>query len=210
MQHGQNLLAAQYRVAQYYLDYLRSAQRAYLQGSESAAYALSLFDQEREQLKQWQAWVAAHARQDDRAAAFCSDYAEASPDIFRLRLVPREYLTWLRTALQAARGLSNRRAETAHLLELSEASTRIPEVHRAVEYARQALDIARQIDNQPLVALGLNLCGNAYRDQKLFEQAQMCYEQSLVLYRKIGDRRGMAEAFNNLGVLALICRDNVA
>jgi len=203
MTHGQNLLAAQYRVAQYYLDYLRSAQRAYVQGSESAAYALSSFDQEREQLKQCQAWVVAHARQDDRAAAFCSDYAEASPDIFRLRLVPQEYITWLEAALMAARHLGDRRAEAAHLLELSEADERLGELHQMLDYAQQALSIARQIDNQRLVALGLNLCGLAFRMLGEFETSQTNYEQSITLYRTIGDRRGIADGLRNLGTLAL-------
>ncbi len=210
MPQGQSLLAAHYRVAQYYLDYLRSAQKAYLQGSESAAYALALFDQEREQVKQWQAWVVAHARQDDRAAAFCSDYAGASPDIFNLRLHPQEYFSWLEAALEAARRLGDRRAGVVYLLGLCAMSGRIKEYQYQIDYVQQALSIARQINDQPLVAKSLNLYGNATRDRMDFDEAQTYYEQSLALYRTIGDQKGMAETLNNLGVLAIHRRNNDA
>src|SRR5258706_10343700 len=165
MERGQRLRAAQYRLAQHYLDKLHTAQRAYAQGSENAVHALAMFDQERDQVRQWHAWISAHAEQDERVTAFCSDYVEASPDIFRLRLPYQEYLSWLKAALEAARRLGNRHAEAAHLLRLCLTSELIFEYQHAVDYAHQALSIARQIDDQPLVAQGLNLCGNASRNQ---------------------------------------------
>ncbi|HLH62129.1 MAG TPA: tetratricopeptide repeat protein [Ktedonobacteraceae bacterium] len=210
MPQGLGLLTAQYRVAKYYLNYLRSAQKAYLQGSESAAYALSLFDQEREQVKQLQAWLATHARQDDRAAALCSDFAKISPDLFKIRLLPQEYLSWLEVALEAARRLGDRRAEAAHLLDLYLAGGPINAFHFVIDYARQALSIAQQIDDQPLVARAIYLYGNACHMGGKVEQAQAYYEQSLALYRTIGDQRGMAEVLNDLGGLAIFRRDNTA
>lgn len=210
MPDEQSLLDAHYRVVQYYLDYLRSAQKAYLQGNESAAYALAMFDQEREQVKQWQAWIVAHAGQDDRAAAFCSDFASASMDIFKLRLQPQEYFSWLEAALEAARRLGDRRAEATHLLGLCAMSGRIKEYQQQIDYVQQALSIARQMNDQPMMAQSFNLYGNATRDRMDFEEAQAYYEQSLALYRTIGDRKGIAEILNNLGVLAIHRRNNEA
>lgn len=210
MEHGQRLQAAQYRLAQHYLDKLHTAQRTYQQGNENAIHALALFDRDREQVKQWQAWASAHATQDEQAAAFCSAYAEASPDIFKLRLLPQEYSVWLEAGLMVARRLGDQRTELVHLLGLYVASSLITENERVIEFARQALSIARLLNDQPLLALSLNLYGNATRDQMKFAEAQVYYEQSLVLYETIGDRRGMAEVLNNLGVLALHNRNSAA
>src|SRR5579872_89562 len=210
MEQKQRLLAAQYRLAQHYLDKLRTAQRAYQQGNESVAYALAMFERDRDQVKQWQAWVSAHVGEDEKATAFCSDYAEASPDIFQLRLLPQEYLAWLETALEAARRRADKRAEVVHLLGLC-AMNELTNYHlHTFDYAQQALSIAHQIADQLLIARSFNLCANATRRQGNLEEAQAYYEQSLHLYRVIGNRRGMAEIFNDLGVLAIGRRDNVA
>ncbi len=207
-QQTQRLQAAQYRLAQHYLDKLHTAQRAYQQGNESAAQALALFDRDREQVKQWQIWASTHASHDEKATAFCSDYAEASPDIFKLRLPYQEYLSWLEIALEAARRLGNHRAEVAHLLGLCATSELIFEYQHASDYAQQALSIARQIDYRPLMAHSLNLCGNTSRHQGNVAEAQAYFEQSLTLYQALGDRRGMAELCNKLGMLALFLWHN--
>jgi tetratricopeptide (TPR) repeat protein len=208
MPHEHSLLDAHYRVVQYYLDYLRWTQKAYLLGNESAAYALAMFDQEREQVKQWQAWVAARARQDERAAALCSDFAGASPHLFKLRLLPQEYLSWLEVAVESAHRLGDRRAEAAHLLGLCVTGQLINSFHPTNDYLRQALSIAQQIDDQSLVAKAFYVHGNVCHNEGKLEDAQAYYEQSLAVYRAIGDQRGMAEVFHDLGVLAIFRRDN--
>lgn len=210
MEQKQRMLAAQYRLAQHYLDTLRTAQRTYQQGNENVAYALAMFDREREQVKQWQAWAAKLAGQDDRATALCSAYAEAGPDIFHLRLLPREYLGWLETALEAARQRKDKRAEVVHLLELCATNELTNEHSHTLDYAQQALLMARQIDDTALIARSLNLCANAMRRRGNLEETQQYYLQSLALYQAMGDRRGMAEQFNDLGVLAIHRRNNAA
>ncbi|HZU68256.1 MAG TPA: tetratricopeptide repeat protein [Ktedonobacteraceae bacterium] len=210
MEQAPRLRAAQYRLAQYYLEQLQAAERAYQLGGESAVQALSLFDLEREQVQLWHAWSVAHAGQDEKASALCSAYAGACPDIYKLRLLPQDYLRWLEAGLIAARRFSDRRVELMLLLDLTETHMRVAEYERAVEYAGQALPIARLIHDEPLLALSLNTYGNALRSQRQYEEAQKCYEESLLLYEKIGDRRGMAEVLNNLGVLAIYTRKNDA
>jgi tetratricopeptide (TPR) repeat protein len=209
-ERAQRLQEAQYRLAQHYLDILRTAQRVYQQGNESETRALALFDQERDQVTRWQAWAAERAEQDERAAALCSDFAGASPDIYKLRLLPQEYLTWLEAGLAAARQLDDQRLELMQLLDLSEIYGRIVEYEKAFEYAGQALSIARRINDKPLLALSLNMYGNAARKRERFGETQAFYEESLLLYEKIGDRRGMAEILNNLGVLSIHMRKNDA
>jgi tetratricopeptide (TPR) repeat protein len=202
----QMMQSAQYRLAEHYLEKLHMAQRAYQQGNERAAQALTIFDQEREQVQQWQAWASTRAEHDEKAAALCSAYAEASPDIYKLRLPTGEYLAWLEAGLSAARHCGDQRLELMHLLDLSETYRRIMEYEKAFAYADQALSIARLINDIPLLALSLNMYGNAVREKMQFDAAQMCYEESLHLYEKLGDRRGIAEILNNLGVLALHMR----
>ncbi len=206
----QRMQGAQYRLAEHYLEKLQTAQRAYQQGNEFAVRALIIFDQEREQVHQWQAWASQRAQRDEKAASLCSAYAEASPDIYKLRLSTRQYLTWLEAGLTAARQCGDQRLELMQLLDLSETYMRIVEYEKAFEYAGQALSIARLINDTPLLALSLNIFGNAVRGLRRYEEAQMFYEKSLLLYEKIGDRRGMAEILNNLGVLALRTRKNDA
>lgn len=210
MEHEQRLLAAQYRLAQHYLDKLRATQKVYSLGNESVTHALMMFDREREQVKQWQAWASTHAGQDKQAAALCSEYARSGPDIFKLRLLPQEYLAWLEVALESARRLGDRRAEVTHLLEMWEMSILIIEYPHVVDYAQQALTIARQIDDQPLLAQALRVCGDAANIQGNLEEAQRYYEQGLVLYQAIGDQKGMAILFEMLGVLALSRRESAA
>lgn len=208
MEHSQRLLAAHYRLAQHYLDKLRTAQRIYQQGYENEAHALALFDREREQVKRWQAWMAEHARQDKRAAVLCSDYARACPDIFKLRLLPQEYLTWLEAALVAARWIGDRHAEALHLLGIQETSVLIIEYQNVVDYAQQALTITQQLGDWPLLAQALRVCGDVASDRGNHEEAQAYYEQSLALYQKMNDQKGMATIVEMLSVLALSRRDS--
>lgn len=210
MEHSQRLLAAQYRLAQHYLDKLRTVQRVYQQGNENEGLALAMFDRERDQVKHWQAWASHHAAHDQQAAALCNDYARACPNIFKLRLLPREYLTWLEAALEAAHQLKDRHAEAAHLLEICKMSNIVIEYPHTINYAQQALIIARQIDDQRLVAQALQACGLAARNQGNYGEARGFYEQSLSLYRAINDRRGMAELFDELSVIAFSLRNNAA
>lgn len=210
MEHAQRLRAAQYRLAQHYLDKLHTAQRTYQQGHESALHALALFDQEREQVQQWQAWAIAHASSDERAAAFCSDYARASSDIFRLRLPPQEYIALLETALEAARKLGDLHTEAVHLLEICEVSEFLVEYHQAIDYSRQALAIARQLADLSLVAQALYVCGIASRNQGNLEDAEAYCKQSFTLCQAMGNQRGMANAIDMLSLLALSQRKNIA
>jgi hypothetical protein len=81
MEQQQRLHAVRYRLAHYYLDKLRMAQRIYLLGNENEAAALSMFDQDREQVRQLQAWLSTNDSQDEQVTALCSEYASAGPDI---------------------------------------------------------------------------------------------------------------------------------
>ncbi|HET8843349.1 MAG TPA: hypothetical protein VFN35_17935, partial [Ktedonobacteraceae bacterium] len=111
MMQTQALLTTRYRLAQHYLNKLRVAQRVYQQGNENEVHALSLFDQERDQIRHWRSWIAEHTEQNEQSRAFCRDYVGASPDIFELRLSPQEYLAWLKDAVESARSLGDQRAE---------------------------------------------------------------------------------------------------
>jgi len=210
MEHQQRLGAARFRLAQYYLNIMRASQRIYQQGHENEAYALAMFDQEKDQIKRWQAWTTHNAEEDEQATALCSAYAGASPDIFKLRLLPQEYLRWLETAVEAARRLGDRYAEVDHLLELGEMHNHLSASQQALACARQVLAFAHQVHDRSLMARAFSVCGMAARNQGKFEEAQAYYDQSLALYQAIGDKRGLAKMVTALSVLALSRRDTAA
>lgn len=53
-----------------------------------------------------------------------------------------------------------------------------------------------------LRARALNVAGNLSRDRADHERATAYHEQSLAIWRELGDRRGIARSLNNLGVIA--------
>ena len=210
MIEAQPLLAARYRLAQHYLNKLRVAQRVYQQGNDNEARALALFDQERDQIRHWRAWTSVDSGQSEQARTFCRDYVEASPDIFELRLSPREYLTWLEDAVQAARHLGDQRAEAACLLQMWEISVLALAYQDAIDHTQQALTIARRIGDRQLIARALRVCGDVATFKGNLEEAQGYYDQSYALSRAIGDRKGRAKVLEALSVLALSRRESAA
>jgi tetratricopeptide (TPR) repeat protein len=70
----------------------------------------------------------------------------------------------------------------------------------ALEECTRGVDLARSSGNQPELAHGYYLLGNIDTDTAQVEEAIKHRQQSLDIYRRIGDLTGQAKALNNLGV----------
>ena len=75
--------ATQYRLARHYLNKLRTADAAVRRGQASVSYGLTLFDQEWEQIRHWQAWAARSAAED--AARLTRDFPLAGLEVLANR-----------------------------------------------------------------------------------------------------------------------------
>jgi tetratricopeptide (TPR) repeat protein len=66
---------------------------------------------------------------------------------------------------------------------------------------RLRLDSARALGDEQAEAWLLDGLGAALLRVGDFSQAIDCYQRSLDIYRRLGDRRGSAAAYNNLGTV---------
>ena len=191
---------AQKRHAEHYKTVAAAADRLYIEGGDRIVQGLRLFDLEWGNVQVGQAWAAAHAGEDDRAAELCSDYPDAAAYCIDLRLHPREQIRWLETALSAARRLKKRDKEAFHLGNLGIAYGNLGETRRAIEYFEQQVVVARETGDRRGEGNALGSLGIAYDDLGETRRAIEYSEQHLAIAREIGDRRGEGNAVGNLGV----------
>jgi len=191
--------ASKHRHASHYLAILGQADRLYMQGGESLARGLALFDLEWANIQAGQACAAGRADADKTAAHLCSDYPDAGIYCLCLRLHSRRQIDWLQAGLTAARTLKDRAAEGVHLGNLGLAYARLSETRRAIEFYEQHLSIAREIGDRRGEGQALGNLGLAYAALGETRRAIECHEQYLTIAREIGDRSGEGNALGNLG-----------
>jgi len=152
---------AEERHAAHYKDILRATRELYEQGGEAMLRGLALLDLERANIEAGQAWAAAHAATDPRAAELAEVYPDAGAYVLDLRLHPREHIRWLEAALAAARKLKRRQAEANRLGNLGIAYAGLGETRKAIEYYEQALAIHREIGDRRGEGAALGNLGSA-------------------------------------------------
>jgi len=187
----------QRRHAEHFVTVLRRAKELWKEG---VTQGLKLFDLEVENIKAGQAWAAARAEEDPAAAELCSNYPAVGVYVLSLRQHPRERISWLETALAAARRLKNRRSEGYRLGNLGLAYADLGETRRAIEYFEQRLAIAREIGDRRGEGNALGNLGVAYKNLGELRRAIDYQQQRLTIAREIGDRRGEGSTLGNLGI----------
>jgi len=192
--------ATRMRHAAHYLTVLRKCDDFYLKGGGSIKSAIVLFDIERRNIEAGQEWVSGHSSGDEEAAQLCNVYSSAGVYVLSLRQHPREFISWLETALTAARQLKDRNSEGAHSGNLAIAYQNLGDTRRAIEFYEQALIIHRDMGNRRHEGQDLGNLGSAYLRLGETRRALGFYEQRLVIAREIGDLRGEGAALGNLGV----------
>ena len=102
------------------------------------------------------------------------------------------------TALALARDAEDSRGEWRALLELGTIwASR--DYARTGEHYQQALQHARAIDDELMVAASLNRLGNWYVNVDQPHQGMRCHNEALDYYRMANDARGIAETHDLLG-----------
>jgi tetratricopeptide (TPR) repeat protein len=191
-----------YRMAHHYLNKLRAAEAAYQHGHEHSEYALSLFDQDWQNIKQWQAWSANHAVADHEAAWLCKEYSQASIDLLILRQHPQERLVWLNAGLTAARQLGDAQAEMIHEYLMGRVYNALGSPAAAQNHAEKALSLAQEQHDHLYMSKILITLGAAFYNIDDYEQAKLAYEQGLILSQKLDAKPIIGSALNGLGNVA--------
>lgn len=107
----------------------------------------------------------------------------------------------LEAAVEAARKAADRRAEWQGLLDLG-LLWASRDYGRSGAYIHEALELARTLGDPSLVARSLNRLGNWHFNRAEPSEAERCHEEALATFEALGDRRGMAETEDLLGLVA--------
>lgn len=204
---GGDRVAVQRRHAEHYEAVLSAADKLYLKGGQSVLQGLALVDAEWANIVVGQGWVASSTGERrgrgegaKELARLCSDYGGAGAYVLNLRLHARERILWLQAALEAARTLGDRAAESAHLGNLGQSYIDMGEARSAIKLCEQQLVIAREMGNRQGESNALGGLGISYGDLGSPRRAIEYHEQSLAIAREIGDRRGEGHTLGNLGL----------
>ena len=102
-------------------------------------------------------------------------------------------------ALDTAREIGNRKAESATLGKLGNLYVSQGEVSQAIKSYEQALAIAQEIGDRRAESATLGNLGNIYASEGEMNRAILSYQQALAIAQEIGDRRTESATLGNLG-----------
>lgn len=133
----------------------------------------------------------------DRAAAFemAGDFPRARADLQR--------------ALDLSRMAQERESEWHALIALGHAWT-AGDYQQVGRYHQQALELARALDNAPLVAHSLNHLGNWRANRDEVADARALHTEALGIFEALDDRRGLAETLDLLAMAGYLAGDLAA
>jgi tetratricopeptide (TPR) repeat protein len=188
------------RHAAYYLDIARRANGVYLQGGDSVKQGLELFDSEWANIEAAMKWAGLNSKDDDEAAAYCSEYIKASIDLLDLRVEPRRRLFWLNLAAKAAWRLKDRMAEGLHINSVGSAYLQMGEAARAMKFYQNALEILRSIGNSQGEGIVTFNMGKVYADTGNFQQSVQLYKTALSILQEYKDIRTEAAVSASMGM----------
>ena len=109
-------------------------------------------------------------------------------------------------ALDLARATDDRRAEWELLVDLGALWTGL-DYDRAGASFERALALARELGDPTLVAHGLNRVGNWRANAAEPRDALPLHREALTIFDATGDRRGLAETLDLLGMATYLCAD---
>ncbi len=132
------------RHAKHHQKLLLVANELFMQGNDSLAMGLKLFDVNWINIKSGQMWASENKSRSDEMEEICSNFAWAG-SILILRLHPLINIKRLEAVLVAARKTKNQNTEDAHLGNLGNTYFRLGETRTAIEYYEQALKISHEI-----------------------------------------------------------------
>jgi tetratricopeptide (TPR) repeat protein len=114
-----------------------------------------------------------------------------------------------RASLEGGRAAGDRRAEWQALLDLGLFSLGW-EFAKAGDYFREALGLARRLDDRSLVARSLNRFGNWLVNVDRATEGLRHHEEALAIFREMNDRRGMADTYDLLALASAFATGDAA
>ncbi|MBI3241906.1 MAG: AAA family ATPase [Chloroflexi bacterium] len=111
--------------------------------------------------------------------------------------------------LDEARGRNNRQAEWQALLELGFLWA-ARDYTRTGQYFRQALELARALDDSATLAHNLNRMGNWHLNIEQPLEALSYHREALRIFELLGDKAGLAATLDLLGIANYVANDTVS
>ena len=150
------------------------------------------------------------AEQDYRAALLAAEnerqpmtVARSQQALGHLNSIRGDYdvaLTWLEQARAAWQELAEKSALAQTLILMSRVYTFLGNYAEAEQHARQGLDLAQAVNDQPVYAYALNRLGVIVWRQGVYAESRTLQQASLAIYQTLDDKRGMALALNDLAI----------
>ncbi len=196
------LQSAQYRLARHYLNKLRSADEAVRRGQASVSYGRSLFAQEWEQIKRWQAWAAQRGNEDEISAQLCKDFPLAGLEVLAIHSSSVDYALWLECGMEAAQRLDDREAERALCYELSMICYRLGSIEKGEHLARELLTLGEAAKDDLSIERAVLLLGVFAVERGGYAEAEVYYQRALQLSLELGMDTEISQALNGLGTIA--------
>jgi tetratricopeptide (TPR) repeat protein len=197
-----SLQTTQYRLARHYLNKLRTADTAYRRGQSSIAYGLTLFDQEWEQIRHWQAWAAKQSASDDASAQLCKEFPLAGLEVMSSRCNAADHAVWLKAALESAQQFDDSEAERTLYYELAMIYYRLGSLERVEHLANQLLMLGEAASDLYSIQRAVHLLGVFAEDRGRYAEAEGYYQRALLLSMDLGVDDGTGRALNGLGAIA--------
>lgn len=198
---AEKLYTAQIRITSYYLNKLDYLNSMFNRGGENVMSSLQSFDQEWEQIRQWQGWAVKNANHDTAIARIAAAFPRRGNALLKLRLNQHEFLEWTKTGFDCSERIQDAQFRFDELLNLAFAYQRAYDYQNAGVYAQMAFD-ACPTENLNDQARAYNMLGTVERGIGNIAQARRYLEKGLALYQMIGDLEECAVTQYNLSSLA--------
>jgi tetratricopeptide (TPR) repeat protein len=190
---------AQLRHSEYYKNIFSDATELYIRGGDYVLFGLRKFDLERTNIEAGWKWAKRNSKINNAAAYLCNEYLY-KPFVLELRMTPIDRISWLETALHAARQLNDRGWEGVHLGNLGLAYRALNKPSEAIKLHEEARAISHESGSLWLEGASILNVGLSYADIGDYNKAIEHYEQALIIANKLGEKRGKGNALGNLGI----------
>lgn len=138
-------------------------------------------------------------KQERQLAILCNNYVGDAGFYLRLRRHPKEYLSWLQTAIEAAQILDSPKVETNHLGNIGNCYYLMGNFEQALTTYENCLQRYEQVGDLLGIARTFTGIGTIHAAKEMYVEALQCFEKSLEMAESAGDSSLAANALLNLG-----------
>lgn len=179
-----SLYETQRRHAACYCDVLKAIRQAYDRGGDEQAAGLQRFDRLWPQIKQGQAWAAAHAAEDAEAARLCLDYVWNSDMIMSLKGLERERIDWLK---QAQGVNADARDQITLWSEIGEMYNSLRELDMALLHFDLALQFADRFGMHRESAETLTRKATVLKNLNRYIESKATFDEAIKRLKQLGE-----------------------